>query len=180
MIGSPPHCRPECVVDSECDLRQACQNQKCVDPCPGSCGVNANCRVVNHRPSCNCLEKYVGNPLVRCNLAIERDPTPPFNPCNPSPCGDNAECKIIGDYHACSCLPSMRGVPPNCRPECVSNSDCPNHQACINNKCVDPCPGSCGINSECSVRNHSPICSCLTGYTGDAFRMCEKIMGESA
>lgn len=179
MIGSPPNCRPECVVDSECDLSQSCQNQRCVDPCPGSCGINAQCRVVNHRPMCNCLEKYYGNPLVRCNANIERDPTPPFNPCNPSPCGNNAECKIIGDYHACSCLPSMKGVPPNCRPECVSNNDCSSQQACINTKCTDPCPGSCGINSQCNVRNHSPVCSCLQGYTGDPFRMCEVIMGES-
>jgi hypothetical protein len=39
-----------------------------VDPCPGTCGLNAECRVVNHAPSCSCLPGYTGNPLNSCNL----------------------------------------------------------------------------------------------------------------
>jgi hypothetical protein len=41
---------------------------KCVDPCPGTCGLNAECRVVNHAPSCSCLPGYTGNPLNSCHL----------------------------------------------------------------------------------------------------------------
>lgn len=180
MIGSPPSCRPECLLDIECDLSQSCQQQKCIDPCPGVCGHNAQCRVVNHYPICHCQEGYTGNPTVRCS-PVEKDVTPivPLNPCNPSPCGENAECRVVGDYHACSCLPLMKGVPPNCRPECLINTECSSYQACINKKCQDPCPGSCGINTECSVINHTPVCSCTVGYTGDPFRICEKIKGES-
>lgn len=37
-IGSPPSCRPKCIINSECALNEACVNHNCVDPCPGSCG----------------------------------------------------------------------------------------------------------------------------------------------
>lgn len=42
MIGTPPQCRPECVVSSECALQLACLGQKCRDPCHGTCGSNAS------------------------------------------------------------------------------------------------------------------------------------------
>ena len=69
----------------------------------------------------------------------------------------------------------MIGSAPNCRPECILNSDCPASSACVNQKCVDPCPGTCGSNSECRVVNHSPVCSCATGYTGNAFNDCRPV-----
>jgi len=65
-IGSPPTCRPECVVSSECPLNEACHAQKCRDPCPGTCGINAKCSVINHNPICSCLPRYTGDPFVRC------------------------------------------------------------------------------------------------------------------
>lgn len=52
------------------------------------------------------------------------------------------------------------------------NSDCSSNRACINQKCVDPCPGTCGINAECSVVNHSPLCSCHPGYVGNPISGC--------
>jgi hypothetical protein len=61
---------------------------------------------------------------------------------------------------------------PGCRPECVVSSECPQNRACVNQKCVDPCPGTCGLNARCEVINHSPICSCQAGYTGDPFTRC--------
>lgn len=97
----------------------------------------------------------------------------PSNPCNPSPCGSNAVCKERNDAGSCSCLPEYFGDPYiGCRPECVTNSDCDRSRACVNNKCVDPCPGSCGINAECAVFNHAPSCSCIVGYTGDPSVRC--------
>ena len=69
----------------------------------------------------------------------------------------------------------MIGSPPNCRPECVINSDCPSDKACISRKCQDPCPGLCGVNAYCRVRNHIPICVCNQGYEGDPFSRCTRI-----
>jgi len=70
-------------------------------------------------------------------------------------------------------LPNYHGNPyDGCRPECIGNSECQMNKACIKNKCVDPCPGTCGFEALCSVINHIPICSCPQGLTGDAFRQC--------
>lgn len=94
------------------------------------------------------------------------------NPCQPTPCGPNSKCEIAGSSPSCSCLPSFSGAPPNCRPECVSNTECGDHLACINNKCRNPCSEICGSNAECRVVSHIPICVCLGGYTGDPFIQC--------
>lgn len=174
FIGSPPNCKPECVVSSECPQNRACINQKCADPCPGTCGVNANCQVVNHNPICSCRTGYTGDPFIECHIKQD-DPSPSKdigNPCIPSPCGPNSQCRIIGEQGVCTCIPNYVGRPPNCRPECVINSECPSNLACINEKCADPCPGSCGINSLCSVVKHSPVCSCPPGYEGNPLTQC--------
>lgn len=108
---------------------------------------------------------------------IEREVIP-TSPCVPSPCGANAECRVIDNRPVCSCLQGMLGAPPNCRPECVINQDCPPHLACTNNKCKSPCLGSCGYNAECTVHNHSPKCVCLRGFEGDPFAGCNPVKGK--
>lgn len=105
-------------------------------------------------------------------------PPPPVDPCTPNPCGLYAECRVIGDQAACSCLKNYIGLPPNCRPECVVNTDCASNQACISEKCRDPCIGSCGENANCRVQNHIPVCLCQPGFTGDPFSLCSPIIGD--
>jgi hypothetical protein len=178
MIGIPPSCRPECVISSECDLSKSCMNQRCVDPCPGTCGQNAECRVNNHNPVCSCYQGFTGDPFNRC-IPVRDEPKIPENPCVPSPCGPNSICRAVGDYPACTCVEGMIGNPPNCRPECTTNSECSSKFACINQKCKDPCPGACGSESRCATINHSPVCTCEVGYTGDPFRGCQRVQGES-
>lgn len=96
-------------------------------------------------------------------------------PCIPSPCGPNSQCREIGSTAVCSCLPNYIGRAPNCRPECTINSECPANHACINERCKDPCPGSCGLSAYCNVINHSPVCTCANGYQGDPFSGCYPI-----
>lgn len=54
------------------------------------------------------------------------------------------------------------------------SSECPQDKACVKQKCIDPCPGTCGVNGRCQVVNHNPICSCPPGYNGDPFVRCLK------
>ena len=110
----------------------------------------------------------------RCSCSVARplEIAPPVNPCTPSPCGPNSLCKEVNNAPSCSCMEEFNGSPPNCRPECVSNNECSNHLACVNKKCKDPCKGSCGLNAECRVVSHTPVCICPTGYTGDPFTQC--------
>lgn len=100
----------------------------------------------------------------------------PTSPCTPSPCGPNAICKEQNGVGSCTCLPEFIGNPyEGCRPECVINSDCPSNLGCIRSKCQNPCPGTCGPNSNCQVINHLPTCTCVPGFTGDPFRYCQQI-----
>jgi hypothetical protein len=195
-IGSPPGCRPECVVNADCALNKACSDQKCRNPCPNTCGFNARCQVVNHNPICSCMSGFIGDPFIRCiieeskilpetSLNISKfkyfiviEPliiADPIDPCQPSPCGPNSQCQKTNGHAVCSCLPSYVGNPPSCRPECVQNSDCPSSLACINMKCQNPCTGLCGVNAECSVIYHRGICQCAAKYTGDPFTQCSLI-----
>lgn len=154
----------------------ACVNQKCGNPCPGPCGLNAVCKVIKHSAICTCQPGYQGDPFSRC---YSIPPPPPqheeisyVNPCIPSPCGLYSECRDIGGTPSCSCLSQYFGSPPNCRPECVLNNDCPSNLACIREKCQDPCPGSCGIDAYCNVISHTPNCICREGFIGDPFTSC--------
>lgn len=103
--------------------------------------------------------------------------TPPvsINPCLPSPCGPNAECQVKGESPACSCIENYVGLPPNCRPECTINPECPPQLACLQQKCRDPCVSLCGLNAQCSVVNHHAVCACIAGYTGNPFNACERV-----
>lgn len=97
----------------------------------------------------------------------------PIDRCRPSPCGPHSNCAVSRETALCSpCLDGFIGSPPNCRPECVVSSDCGQTLACVNSKCSDPCPGTCGFNARCQVINHNPICSCNPGYRGDPFIRC--------
>lgn len=99
----------------------------------------------------------------------------PVDPCNPSSCGPNSICRNNNGQPVCSCLPEYQGSPPSCRPECIISEECPTVQACVNKKCINPCIGVCGYGARCEVINHSPICSCREGQTGDPFRSCYDI-----
>lgn len=185
-------CRPECVLNSDCPRHMACLRSKCVDPCPGTCAQNAFCEVLNHIPMCSCPGGMEGNAFLQCrplqsmrhSFTINKPdldhnnliaPVVTQNPCNPSPCGPNSQCREINGHEVCSCVQGYIGTPPNCRPECTQSSECPQNQACSNQKCRDPCPGTCGVNAKCQVVTHSPICSCPSRYTGDPFSRCQLI-----
>lgn len=169
--GVAPMCQPECVSSSDCQQTESCINQKCVNPCQGSCGVGADCLVINHNPICSCHPGETGDPFLACAKANDMVPDKK-NPCVPSPCGPNSICEIRSRRPVCSCQPNYSGTPPYCRPECVQNQECPSNQACINEKCRDPCIGACGNNAKCNVVNHTPLCSCTDGFRGDAFIGC--------
>ena len=115
-------------------------------------------------------------PLFSLALSATAIPRTPQNPCYPGKCGTNARCRVHNGLGVCSCEPDHFGNPYEaCRPECVVHSDCDRSKACERTKCVDPCPGVCGLRAECRVHNHVPMCYCLEGYRGDPFTACTPI-----
>ena len=99
-------------------------------------------------------------------------PPRPEDPCLPSPCGPNSRCRAVNQQAVCSCLPNYIGSPPSCRPECIVSSECPLDRACVNQRCSDPCPNTCGVRAQCTTKNHNPICACPPGLSGDPFTQC--------
>ena len=53
---------------------------------------------------------------------------------------------------------------------CTTDADCPQTEACFNRDCVDPC--NCGTNAQCKVTNHTPVCLCPAGFTGNPEVQC--------
>lgn len=59
-------CKRECEINTDCQKTLACVSYKCIDPCPGTCGQDARCEVINHVPTCNCPAGYTGDPFYAC------------------------------------------------------------------------------------------------------------------
>lgn len=144
--------------------------------------------VAVHRPwkemrSCNAVPSYVTTKHILFSIAIKMyivikslaAPPEQTNPCHPNPCGSNSQCHVTNSVAVCSCIPGYFGAPPVCRPECVQNSDCLSYLSCVNQKCVDPCPGFCAFNAICRVTNNAARCQCPPGHTGDPFARCQRI-----
>lgn len=96
--------------------------------------------------------------------------------CDGSTCGANAICKKNINNGTCVCKRNYLGDPYiGCRPHCVLSADCPISFACVNSECLDPCKNACGMRARCQVVNHSPICFCPNGMTGNPLTICNKI-----
>lgn len=156
------------------------------------------CTVINHSPTCSCIEGFTGNPLQNCYpkqdckkkisyfhpirrinflpIFLVSYLPPPKNACSPSPCGNGAICRDKNGVGSCTCKENYYGDPYiECRPECLSSSDCPLNKAC-NQKlhCENPCLNRdiCGLGAYCEVVAHNPVCVCPAGQTGDPFIRC--------
>lgn len=108
--------------------------------------------------------------FINYSTAIEE-----VHPCRPNPCGPNSECRESNGHAVCSCVRGYLGIPPTCHPECNVNSDCDKNEACSNQKCINPCPGACGVGAICEVINHYPFCKCPPRYTGNPSTRCSII-----
>ena len=193
FTGQPPLCRPQCLRNEDCGKDQACISDKCQNPCNGACGIEAKCRVINHVPRCTCPDNFnAGDPYEECfeskttnnqtkqnEVLVVHVPEKPSS-CLNQVCASNAECRIseISNQIYCQCISGYIGDPvgAGCRPQCLLNTECEPSQACINQKCVDPCLSNiCGINARCTCINHFTICNCEPDYTGNPFEICTKI-----
>lgn len=179
----------ECSTDTDCPAEKACVKGICTDPC--DCGVNAECRVRDHKPVCACAVGYIGNPDIECKRSgclyddecsgqqVCRDRVC-INVCAPdnSTCGVNAECYGNNHRAICECPYGLQGNPKIACVEvdCTTETDCPTDKACVNSKCVSPCELSnpCEEPAICKVYNHRPDCSCPIGFIGDLGTGCKR------
>ena len=103
-----------CQSDSECALTEACIRGQCASFCDYelACGVNAECKMVNHNKQCFCGPQFTGNPDKECFRI-------------PSPCRKNSDCP--SDF---SC---EAGV---CFSGCREDSNCAENEKCVDKKCM--------------------------------------------
>ncbi|CAG0903927.1 unnamed protein product [Darwinula stevensoni] len=152
---------------------------------PSPCGRNSKCEVAFHLAICSCLPHFFGNPVQGCRAECETDSACAqtqecrlykcVNPCTDA-CGENAECRVEHHRAICSCPKDFLGDPRiRCYAECTVHVECAYHQACVHFRCADPCVGACGMNAECRVENHKPICTCPKGFTGHPFDHCRPL-----
>ena len=131
--------------------------------------------MIRNKAVCACKSGSKGNPYLKCVInnheeeEIELEKT-----CqNGVRCGQFAECNPGGTRNGCQCRSGYIGEPPLCRPQCLRNAYCAKNQACISDKCQNPCIGACGIDAICKVINHLPICKCPENLdSGDPYKEC--------
>ena len=94
-------------------------------------------------------------------------------------CGRGATCSVVNHRPICSCPSRSTGdARIECKTlQCIENTDCDSGKSCVKNTCVDVCrlDGVCGNNAKCTTINHTPLCSCDAGYTGDPTVGCTRI-----
>ena len=165
IISAP---RPECTSDYECPTHLACIREKCQDPCQShTCGINAECMVRNHRALCICLEGFVGDPFTIC----EERKIQTYYKNFPFLVSKSFDRSFVFIYFWFSNSSPLWIILAGCK----SDSECPQTQACISRECQNPCLfEQCGVNAECSVRNHRPKCTCLPGHKGNPYDRCRQ------
>ena len=84
----------------------------------------------------------------------------------------SALCQNICQQHTPMVTSPIFVVAP--RPECREDPECPQSEACINERCIDPCivNNPCAPQATCQTRAHHPVCTCPEGYGGDPYRQC--------
>lgn len=61
------HCELDCDDNSNCQLTEKCENNKCVSACGfGTCGIHSQCFEENHIATCRCPDGYIGDPDYEC------------------------------------------------------------------------------------------------------------------
>ena len=156
---SEPALAAGCSVNEDCPGYSACRQRLCINPCAeeNPCSRNANCKVVNHKAVCSCPDGYIGTPETDCKL------------------------RKYCDWFLKVLLTALSNIycPQSWflaeKPECVTDPECPDYLACIRETCQDPCTTlTCGINADCSVSQHRPICACKLNYEGDPYSLCRE------
>jgi hypothetical protein len=183
FLGSPYNeCfthQNQCETNADCPKsKPSCYKNYCKNLCDDACGINAECHLNGKTPVCSCPRGFIGDPFVNCQKNV------PKNVCRPNPCGNNAVCTPKFDRNhqekaVCTCPPGFTGnAISSCfkiEGECQNDSHCGDNKSCKNHKCINPCLGHCGVNSKCKVKNHTAICACPSGTTGNALIFCIKI-----
>lgn len=195
--GDGPTAASRCAADADCPSSRACSpvDGACRDPCDGlSCEPPRACVVRNHRARCACKYGFAVSELGELSCApaerecrADADCAPHLrctgqgrcqSPCDGGaggaggPCPADKRCLVLDHRAVCVCA-------DNCAPTasmCLRDAGCPEHEACVNFACVDPCANvTCPADAPCGVEGHRAVCKfCPAGYSADSKSGCLK------
>ena len=59
-------------------------------------------------------------------------------------------------------------VAPQVTGACTQDANCAGNEVCEDGVCKNPCDNkrTCGLNAQCSVKNHKKFCGCPQDFTG--------------
>ena len=164
--SSSEGCRQvQCLSNTDCSSSMSCDRKSlsCIPVCvSNSCGLNAICLAENHMAMCSCPNGYEPNPHPEIECIAS-------DLCRSESCHSSAQCDTVAGKALCTCPVDTVGDPytSGCRTNgtCPNgNKDCPSEAACSNGRCINPCDGYCGPNTECRCTNHIPVCSCPPNF----------------
>lgn len=153
-----------CVVDTECNPGEACQNGSCVEA--AGCRADADCgndqicdngQCTSASSSCEDMRDCLEGEICQDNRCVpqgasctadrdcERGENCENGRCQrgDGSCGSDNDCPVGQSCRDGQCLTTSGGD------ECLRNRDCPNGQICDNGNCV--AEGSCTGDRDCGV-----------------------------
>lgn len=134
-------------------------NGECVCPPGSGIDVNGNCVL------CREVDGFRVDANGRCVCAIERG----FS------IDERGKC-VCAVEHGYTLTPLGECVQII---GCVNNDECADHEVCTSERrsCVSACAGfTCGEHAFCYSTNHTAICKCVDGYTGNPYVECGKLI----
>ncbi|KAF5291111.1 hypothetical protein FQA39_LY14353 [Lamprigera yunnana] len=184
----------ECLHDTQCASNLACIEGRCQNPCTSfkkaPCPPEKSCDVLNHRPICICMKdcspslsiclRDSGCPSTQACRAFRCE-----DPCASANCPADTPCFVEDHRPICKFCPPgfMSDTKYGCLKAdnttddaCTRDADCTQAQSCIKGICVDLCANKCGKAAICQAQAHKVVCSCPTGYEGNASIECYPIV----
>ncbi|UJR82855.1 hypothetical protein [Sandaracinus amylolyticus] len=158
-IASPEGARCECPAGTHDDDGACVPDTTCL---PTSCNGHGSCDDASGRPSCACEEGWIGASCDGCDEAsgFHDDGAGgcTMDPCLPNPCTAPSQsvCAVIeGGEIECRCDPGFH----------LEGGACVIDETCE--------ASSCGDHGTCAVVDGRIVCTCETGWTGDACDACD-------
>ncbi|CAL4131658.1 unnamed protein product [Meganyctiphanes norvegica] len=169
------------------------------EACSGiACGENGECfwDEGQKKTYCRCKENYhYDSSTEQCQECVGNSNCQHYQACFSGTChsvcdgacATGAQCTPQNHEATCTCNVNLVGNPysgkgnSGCH-QCLSDDDCQEDKKCSDDKnCIDPCLNYCKPdNVTCTVKDHSPLCTCPKDLKPATETLCQFIADEAA